>query len=86
MPEPDIPEAGRDRIFMRADPAWISHVVAVAEQHCLDLAGYIRLAVNNQLRRDGFPPPGEAIGKAGEPAPSPHTTAKKHRGRTRGGA
>jgi hypothetical protein len=52
----------RERIEVRADPAWIERVVREAGRLGLSLSAYIRLAVNERLDRTEGPRKGRRPG------------------------
>lgn len=53
----------RERIEVRADPEWIQLVVEEASKLGLGLSAYIRLAVNERLRRTREERERESAGK-----------------------
>lgn len=50
--EPVIPPATRDRVDLRADPAWIARVERQATRKTIGLSAYIRQAVTAALEAD----------------------------------
>ena len=44
------------RIGLRAEASWIEQVIAEAERVGVSLAGYVRMAVNEKMDRDGRKP------------------------------
>lgn len=52
-----VKKKGRDRFDMKGDPAWLDMVEEAARAvHGLTMAGYVKMSVNAQLRKDGFLP------------------------------
>ena len=45
-------DAARDRIDLRADPAWVARIEKQAERFGLTVSAYIRQAVSRQLEQD----------------------------------
>jgi len=56
-------EQPRDRIDLRADPAWIARIQAQADRLGLGLSAYIRQAVTRQLEQDEAQAPRPRGGK-----------------------
>jgi len=54
--------AGRDRLEIRADPAWIDQVTEAARRVGCSLSSYVRMALTERMQRDGVNVP---------PAPKP---------------
>ena len=50
-PKPSA-EAARDRIDLRADPAWVARIERQAERYGLTVSAYIRRAVSKELELD----------------------------------
>lgn len=57
LPETPIP-AARDRIDLRADPAWVARVERQAERLGLGVSAYIRQATTLKLEADEATDPG----------------------------
>jgi hypothetical protein len=56
-------EEARDRIALRADPAWIARVQAQADRLGIGLSAYIRQAVTRQFERHESEEPQRPRGK-----------------------
>jgi hypothetical protein len=87
-------QPGRRRFDIVAEPEWLDLVAVAAKATERSVSGYIRLAVNAQLERDGFKPAVGASRPRGRPPkatlPTPpaedlEATAKKPRGHSRKG-
>lgn len=50
----------RERIELRAEPAWINRLAAAAANVGLSTSAYIRLAVNRMMNDPAFAPPAKA--------------------------
>jgi hypothetical protein len=48
---PKRPNPDRDKIELRADPAWIGRVTDAAESLGVSLSAFVRLAINERLQR-----------------------------------
>jgi len=46
--------AGRDRLEIRADPAWIDQVTEAARRVGCSLSSYVRIALTERMQRDGI--------------------------------
>jgi len=46
--------AGRDRLEIRADPAWIDQVTEAARRVGCSLSSYVRMALTERMQRDGI--------------------------------
>lgn len=51
-PDPTPGELPRDRIDLRADPAWVARVERQAKRLGISLSAYIRQATTRQLTQD----------------------------------
>ena len=51
-PDPEPAPEARDRIDLRAEPAWVARVIRQAERLGISVSAYIRAAVSRQLEKD----------------------------------
>lgn len=69
MPTPKKP--GRDRLELVAEPEWIDLVAQAAAASERSVSGYVRAAVNAQMKKDGFEPGAAPAKPRGRPKKSP---------------